>query len=132
MDDLFAYCFRRSLHSELVSFSSRSLPSAHGRHSCFYRNPVYHQLVFASIVFTVAFRITHTLKYSKASSGIPPETKTMIGKLFATGAALFALGFLIWNMDNTYCISLTDIKRTIGYPTAFLLEGTSTSNSFQQ
>ncbi|KAF8346973.1 ceramidase [Amanita rubescens] len=90
---------------------------------CFYRNPVYHQLVFASIVFIVAFRITHTLKYSKASSGIPPETKTMIGKLFATGAALFALGFLIWNMDNTYCTSLTDMKRALGYPAAFFLEG---------
>ncbi|KAF8738651.1 hypothetical protein AX14_010751 [Amanita brunnescens Koide BX004] len=90
-----------------------------------YRNPVYHQVVFASIIFIVGSRVTYTLKYSRASSGIPSETKVMIGKLFATGATLFACGFLIWNMDNIFCMSLTDVKRMLGWPAAFLLEGHS-------
>ncbi|KAF8641042.1 hypothetical protein AX17_000686 [Amanita inopinata Kibby_2008] len=90
-----------------------------------YRNPVYHQVVFASIVFTVTFRITYVLKYSSASSQISSETKVTIGKLFGTGAALFAFGFLIWNMDNVFCINLTYVKRSLGWPAAFLLEGHS-------
>ncbi|KAK2461440.1 hypothetical protein APHAL10511_005903 [Amanita phalloides] len=88
-----------------------------------YRNPVYHQVIFASIIFIVTFRITYILKVSEASSRIPLEVKTLVSKLFASGAALFAFGFLIWNMDNIFCISITDVKRGLGWPTAFMLEG---------
>ncbi|PFH52261.1 hypothetical protein AMATHDRAFT_2267 [Amanita thiersii Skay4041] len=91
----------------------------------FYRNPVYHQIVFASIVLLVTFRITYVLNFSEASSRIPPKTKSLIGKLFSTGAGLFAFGFFIWNMDNIFCINLTNLKRTLGWPIAFLLEGHS-------
>ncbi|KAF8625202.1 hypothetical protein AX15_005507 [Amanita polypyramis BW_CC] len=90
-----------------------------------YRNPVYHQIVFASIVFIVTIRITYVLKYSRMSSSIPTETRAISGKLFSIGAALFAFGFLIWNMDNIFCMSLTDVKRALGWPAAFLLEGHS-------
>jgi dihydroceramidase len=88
-----------------------------------YRNPVYHQVVFASIMLTVAFRLAYMLKHSKACSDIPSEARTTIQKLFGTGVALFIFGFLIWNMDNIFCISLTGIKRSLGWPAAFLLEG---------
>lgn len=88
-----------------------------------YRNPVFHQVVFASLVLSTTFRITYILQKSEASRRIPDKKKSAIGKLFTTGAALFALGFLLWNMDNLFCHILTRWKIAIGWPLAFLLEG---------
>ncbi|RDB29029.1 Alkaline ceramidase 3 [Hypsizygus marmoreus] len=90
-----------------------------------YRNPVYHQFVFATIVLTTAGRITYLLKWSEHASRVPDNTKSIIGRLFCSGAAIFALGFLIWNLDNIFCDTLTRWKVSIGWPRAFLLEGHS-------
>jgi len=90
-----------------------------------YRNPVYHQVVFASLVLSTAFRIAYILQKSEASRRIPDKKKSAIGKLFTTGAAIFALGFFIWNMDNLFCHILTRWKIAVGWPLAFLLEGHS-------
>ncbi|KAG5342044.1 hypothetical protein C0989_005724 [Termitomyces sp. Mn162] len=89
-----------------------------------YRNPVYHQIVFASIVFTTVARVTYLLKWSDRTSDIPDKVISTIGKLFSSGAAMFALGFLIWNLDNIFCDTLTSWKVAVGWPRAFLLEGT--------
>ncbi|KIL71543.1 hypothetical protein M378DRAFT_155133 [Amanita muscaria Koide BX008] len=91
----------------------------------FYRNPAYHQVVFASIIFVVTFRLVYILKYSNVCSEIPAEAKAIIIKLFATGATLFALGFFVWNIDNIFCMPLTGVKQSLGWPAAFLLEGHS-------
>ena len=88
-----------------------------------YRNPVYHQIVFASLIITTALRITYILQLSDASQRIPAKAKKTITHFFSTGAALFALGFLIWNVDNIFCHTLTTWKVSIGWPIAFLLEG---------
>ncbi|KAF5385401.1 hypothetical protein D9615_001244 [Tricholomella constricta] len=90
-----------------------------------YRNPVYHQVVFATIVLTSAARVTYLLKWSERTLDIPDKTKATIGKLFSRGAAMFAFGFLIWNLDNIFCDTLTHWKVSIGWPRAFLLEGHS-------
>ncbi|KAF8078942.1 ceramidase [Lyophyllum atratum] len=88
-----------------------------------YRNPVYHQLVFAAIVLSAAARVTYLLKWSDRTLDIPDKTKATIGRVFSTGAASFAFGFLIWNLDNIYCDALTRWKLSLGWPCAFLLEG---------
>jgi hypothetical protein len=36
---------------------------------------------------------------------------------------MFLAGFIIWNMDNIYCHSLTRTKRKILLPWSMLLEG---------
>lgn len=90
-----------------------------------YRNPVYHQVVFATIILTSTARVTYLLKWSKRTLGIPVKTKSTIGRLFSRGAALFAFGFLIWNLDNIFCDTLTRWKVYVGWPLAFLLEGHS-------
>ncbi|KAK7465447.1 alkaline ceramidase ydc1 [Stygiomarasmius scandens] len=92
-----------------------------------YRNPVYHQVVFATIILSCAFRITYLLKWSPIHirSRIPDDKKEQVAKLFGTGALTFALGFLIWNLDNVFCDALTKMKPIIGWPAAFLLEGHS-------
>ena len=88
-----------------------------------YRNPVYHQLVFASLIVITTLRVTYILQLSDASHLIPAKAKKTITRFFGTGSALFALGFLIWNVDNAFCHTLTTWKVSIGWPIAFLLEG---------
>jgi len=86
---------------------------------------VYHQIVFASIVISTVFRVAYLLKKSTASHHIPDKQKVVISKVFSIGAGLFALGFLIWNLDNFFCHKLIRRKLRVGWPLAFLLEGHS-------
>lgn len=88
-----------------------------------YRNPVYHQVVFAFLVIATTLRVTYLLKWSETRTRIPDDQKAVIGKIFASGAATFALGFFIWNLDNIFCGTLTSFKARVGWPLAFLLEG---------
>ncbi|KIM82371.1 hypothetical protein PILCRDRAFT_820778 [Piloderma croceum F 1598] len=88
-----------------------------------YRNPIYHQAIFAMLVLTTAIRIHHLLRRSDASMRMPQEVKAEIGNTFMTGTGLFVFGFLIWNLDNIFCAALTRQKVAIGWPVAFLLEG---------
>ncbi|KAF9454200.1 alkaline phytoceramidase [Macrolepiota fuliginosa MF-IS2] len=90
-----------------------------------YRNPIYHQVVFAIFILITAGRITYILKWSEAGERIPTDIKHTIGKFFGTGALLFAFGFLIWNLDNIFCDFLITQKLSLGWPSAFLLEGHS-------
>ncbi|GJE89599.1 ceramidase [Phanerochaete sordida] len=90
-----------------------------------YRNPVFHQVVFATIMLTNVFRTTYILKNSPYAQVIPAHDKQVITHLFSTGAATFILGFLIWNLDNIFCFNLTSWKHEFGWPGAFLLEGHS-------
>lgn len=88
-----------------------------------YRNPIYHQVIFAMLVLTTAIRIHYLLRRSDASRRIPQEIKSEIGSTFATGTGLFVFGFFVWNLDNIFCAALTRQKMAIGWPIAFLLEG---------
>ncbi|KAG9222479.1 alkaline ceramidase ydc1 [Pleurotus ostreatus] len=90
-----------------------------------YRNPVYHQVVFASILVLVIIRVTTCLRSPQAKTRIPDHKKTQITRLFTTGVLSFATGFLIWNLDNIFCGKLTSWKVSMGWPVAFLLEGHS-------
>jgi len=45
--------------------------------------------------------------------------------MYQTGFITFLAGFAIWNVDNIYCSTLTEWKKAVGWPTAFLLEGTN-------
>jgi dihydroceramidase len=84
---------------------------------------VYHQILFALLALTIAFRTIYLVKYSRHSRRIPDEVKSTIARVFITGFATFVFGFGIWNIDNIFCDHLTRWKVFIGWPTAFLLEG---------
>lgn len=90
-----------------------------------YRNPVFHQAVFAAIMFVTAFRTYYLLRFAPMSAQIPAALKTSIAKIFGCGAGIFAFGFLVWNLDNIFCNTLTGWKQSIGWPAAFVLEGHS-------
>ena len=60
---------------------------------------------------------------SDISKDVPPTVKRKISKIYQTGLLTFLTGFAIWNVDNVYCNTLTEWKRAVGWPIAFLLEG---------
>ncbi|KIP11150.1 hypothetical protein PHLGIDRAFT_125047 [Phlebiopsis gigantea 11061_1 CR5-6] len=90
-----------------------------------YRNPVFHQVVFATVMFTNIFRTTYILRTSPYQQRIPDHDKKTVTHLFALGAATFLFGFLVWNLDNIFCHNITGWKHSLGWPGAFLLEGHS-------
>ncbi|KAK1234821.1 alkaline ceramidase ydc1 [Marasmius sp. AFHP31] len=88
-----------------------------------YRNPIFHQVVFAILMITATLRTVYLLRVSPVCDRIPQDKTNVVNKWFAIGAATFAFGFLVWNLDNIYCDSLTKMKAYVGYPLAFFLEG---------
>ncbi|KAH9849242.1 alkaline phytoceramidase [Lenzites betulinus] len=89
------------------------------------RDPVYHQVVFAGIMFISLFRTIYLLRNEEIGKRIPPGPRAAITRLFLLGAVTFTSGFLVWNLDNVFCSTLTDWKTAIGWPAAFFLEGHS-------
>ncbi|KAJ7293015.1 ceramidase [Mycena rebaudengoi] len=89
------------------------------------RNPVYHQVVFGILLFSVTFRIRYLLTRSSVAHRIPPEKKKAISRLFGLGVAQFTFAFFLWNCDTIFCDALTHWKVALGWPLAFLLEGHS-------
>ena len=88
-----------------------------------YRNPVYHQIVFGALLVVCTVRVTYILKLSPAASTIPQSTASGATRMFLPRVALFMTGFLVWNLDNIFCDTITGWKKSIGWPAAFLLEG---------
>jgi len=84
-----------------------------------YRNPVFHQVVFATLMLTVLFRTEYLMR----SSAIPEAMLKQLKTVFRGGAVTFVAGFVIWNLDNIFCLDLTGWKFAITWPAAFLLEG---------
>jgi len=86
------------------------------------RNPIYHQVVFATLILTAAARTMYLLDKSKKSGLILTNTRSEISKVFITGAVTFAFGFFVWNLDNIFCNTLTRWKVAIDWPLAFFFE----------
>jgi len=90
-----------------------------------YRNPVFHQVVFASLMLLTIIRTVYLLRMSGPSKDIPVQVRSIIVKIYWTGTGIFLLGFFVWNLDNIFCDTLTTWKFAVGWPIAFLLEGHS-------
>ncbi|KAF8492743.1 ceramidase [Russula emetica] len=88
-----------------------------------YRDPVYHQCVFAALMVATFLREAYLLIWSEASRTIPDKKKAAIVEVLRTGFFTFLIGFFVWNLDNIFCDPWTRIKRAVGWPTAFLMEG---------
>ncbi|KAJ7897192.1 ceramidase [Mycena olivaceomarginata] len=89
------------------------------------RNPVYHQVVFGILLLSIAFRIYYLLTWSAVGKRVPADKRRTIGTLFGSGVAQFVFAFVLWNLDNIFCDTLTRWKVSVGWPLAFLLEGHS-------
>ncbi|KAH9932032.1 uncharacterized protein BXZ73DRAFT_89984 [Epithele typhae] len=67
-------------------------------------------------------RTIYLLNHSESAQGIPAVQRKSIGRVFLSGAGIFAIGFLIWNLDNIFCSTITKWKQAVGWPAAFFLE----------
>lgn len=68
-------------------------------------NPVYHQVAFAGIMLTSICR-SIWLIYQLPEGQRSKYAWTLLG-----GVGWFVLGFVIWNLDNYFCVYLRDTRR---------------------
>lgn len=68
-------------------------------------------------------RTVYLLRDYEIAKRVPEEVKSTVARLFTVGAATFALGFFVWNLDNVFCGTITRWKHVLGWPAAFILEG---------
>ena len=92
-------------------------------YSILYRDPVYHQSVFAGLMVAMLLREVYLLSWSEASRTIPDKKKAAMLEILKTGVLTFLFGFFVWNLDNIFCNPWTRIKRGVGWPAAFFMEG---------
>jgi dihydroceramidase len=76
-------------------------------------------------LLSIAFRIYYLLTLSDVGKRVPADKKKTIATLFGSGVAQFVFAFLLWNLDNIFCDTVTQWKVSLGWPLAFLLEGHS-------
>ena len=81
--------------------------------------------MFGGLLFTTTFRTVYLLRNGEITKRLPQAERSAVARLFTSGASTFALGFLIWNLDNIFCNHITRWKNAVGWPAAFLLEGHS-------
>lgn len=93
------------------------------RNSYISRNPVYHQIVFAILLAITGVRTVYLLRDPEIAKRVPAHVKSTVARFFGAGAATFAFGFFIWNLDNVFCDTITRWKHALGWPAAFILEG---------
>jgi hypothetical protein len=92
---------------------------------------VFHQVVFASLMLLTIIRTVYLLRMSGPSKDIPVQVRSIIVKIYWTGTGIFLLGFFVWNLDNIFCDTLTTWKFAVGWPIAFLLEGSYRVHHFR-
>ncbi|KAH7104940.1 alkaline phytoceramidase [Auriculariales sp. MPI-PUGE-AT-0066] len=91
-----------------------------------YPNPVFHQVVFGTLMVLTAGRVVFLLGLFGLPNKTPmlsTQVKQTSTPIFWVGASSFILGFAIWNFDNVFCSKLASWRQVVGFPCAFLLEG---------
>ncbi|CEL53531.1 Alkaline ceramidase 3 OS=Homo sapiens GN=ACER3 PE=1 SV=3 [Rhizoctonia solani AG-1 IB] len=68
--------------------------------------PVIHQLCFAGIMLSIAYRLVGLLRNSKYNSDAIFDAKYYI----ITGVVMFIVAFGIWNIDNSFCDFWTVVR----------------------
>lgn len=54
---------------------------------------------------------------------IPRSVRKDMRYCLTAGVISFMVGFALWNVDNVFCGNVTALKRAVGWPGAFLIEG---------
>jgi len=116
------------------------------------QDPVFHQTVYALLTLFIVLRSVYSMEFNlrpslrkteekhrleRQRSNLPVLTKeeqeyenkrdTAILRnmwfFVIFGVSIFLAGFGIWNLDNKYCSTLRQWRRSIGMPWGFFLEG---------
>lgn len=83
------------------------------------KDPTLHQAAYGFLNFLIIFKSYNlTGKYVKDAKSRSELNKTMI-----LGVGLFLFGYFLWNLDIHLCSSVRQLRRQIGMPYGFILEG---------
>jgi dihydroceramidase len=83
------------------------------------KDPTLHQAAYGILNFFIIFksyRLTDTYVKDK-------KAKSDLNKTMALGVGLFIFGYFLWNLDIHLCTSVRALRRQIGMPYGFVLEG---------
>ncbi|ORZ00597.1 alkaline phytoceramidase [Syncephalastrum racemosum] len=83
------------------------------------KNPVYHQVCYGILVFTVVFRSVYLVR--TLPNALIYEKKTMT-RLLWISASSFGGAFVVWNIDNQFCDPLHNLRAAVGMPLGALSE----------
>lgn len=83
------------------------------------RDPTLHQAAYGILNFSIILKSFFlSNKYVKDAKAKQNLDRTMIW-----GVGLFLFGYFLWNIDIHFCSGLRSIRRTVGIPYGFILEG---------
>jgi len=77
--------------------------------------PVFHEVAYALLVTIVILRSVRWL------SGNSREENRLRQRIFSIGIVSYLGAFLLWNIDNHFCLHLHDLREQIGWA-GFLLQ----------
>lgn len=83
-------------------------------------NLLFHVLFFVILLALVGSR---TLWLIHRTEGRSKEERAQLMRRFYEAVAFLALGFAVWNADLEFCHELRAMRRAVGAPLAWLLEG---------
>ncbi|KAI8150128.1 ceramidase [Fennellomyces sp. T-0311] len=83
-------------------------------------NPLYHQVCYGLLVFTVVFRSVYVGR--KIPSAYSAYEKVWMTRLLWIAASCFGGAFAVWNVDNAFCASLRGWRAIVGLPLAAISE----------
>ena len=84
-------------------------------------NPVFHQNVYALLTIIVIGRSWYQVQTKVKKTSL--EHYTNMRDMVLLGLAAIGAAFTLWNLDTIFCGHITDVRRSIGMPWGFLLEG---------
>ncbi|KAF8585646.1 alkaline phytoceramidase [Ramaria rubella] len=85
------------------------------------QSAVFHEISFAVLLLFTTVCVLFLLQSPRLASN--PILLSQIRLLFYQGAAVFVSGFLVWNLDNRFCIALRMWRIDIGWPATWLAQG---------
>ncbi|EGV63487.1 alkaline ceramidase ydc1 [Yamadazyma tenuis] len=84
-----------------------------------FKDPTLHQAAYGILNFVIIFKSFRlTEKYVS-----DPVARSNMHKTMSLGIGLFLLGYIFWNLDIHFCSSIRSIRRNVGIPYGFVLEG---------
>jgi dihydroceramidase len=140
--------FRKSTSTKgLLFIFSLSLAIAIAVYYHYLKDPAFHQNMFASITSCVVlkgiydmekhFRQARRARHAESNANKTPtdrETSSLtdqrdskilreMWQMVICAVSSVGFGFLLWNLDNIFCTSLRQWRRSVGLPWGILLEG---------
>jgi dihydroceramidase len=85
----------------------------------YYQEPIFHQAAYAILNIVTLWK-----SYAMVEKHIEDaQVRKVLHRLQFTGIAVFVTGYLIWNLDIHLCGQWRILRRMVGMPYGFFIEG---------